>query len=72
MPLLCCRYYAESDPQDGHRLISLAADQVLGGAEVAFPAYWTGPEVMNSLEESKSCKIIAERLLYATLLLNVI
>ena len=60
----CCRYYAESDPQDGHRLISLAADQVFGGAEVAFPAYWDGPEVMNSLEESKSRKIVLEPLLY--------
>ena len=66
MSLLCCRYYAESDPQDGHRLISLAADQVFGGAEVAFPAYWNGPEVMNSLEESKSCKIIVETLFYGT------
>ena len=52
--LLYCRYYAESDPEDGHRLISLQADQVFGGAEVAFPPYWTGPEVMNSLEQSKS------------------
>ena len=49
-----CRYYAESDPEDGHRLISVKADMVFGGAEVAFPAYWTVPEVMNSLEQSKT------------------
>ena len=48
------RYYTESDPEDGHRLISLSVNHVFGGAEVAFPAYWTEPEVMNSLEHSKS------------------
>ena len=52
-----CRYYAESDPEDGHRLISLSADQVFAGSEVTFPAYWTEPEVMNSLEQSKSVVI---------------
>ena len=48
-----CRYYVESDPEDGHRLLVLDVMQVFGGAEVAFPRYWTEPEVMNSLEDSK-------------------
>lgn len=49
------RYYAETEPEDGHRLLSVDVDRVFGGSELQFPRYWDRPEAFSSLETSEFC-----------------